>query len=770
MTAQRSPRPFHIVVASVVAALTLLAAGMTAREQASPRLFGMPTTPGQWVSLAPWLIFGSTSPPNFNSGRIAALAVDPSDSRHWLTGVGNGGVWETRDAGGTWAPLTDQAPTLAIGAVAFAPSNPSIIYAATGEATAEYFTRSGMGMLKSTDGGRTWALIGASSFARSSVRRVYVHPTDPNVVVATTSRGGSGRDSRFGTAGSAPFGVLRSVDGGATWIRTLAGMAVDLVVDPANFNRQYAAIGQSTLGPNGLDLGLGSDSTGSVPNGLYRSTDGGRSWTAVGGPWGTSTPTEPTTARIALAIAPSNANVIYAGMQRHRTTSGGASDLLGLYRTQDAWAAAPAWIQVPTGATGANAYCGGSKCGYTHVLSVDPADPNRLFAAGDRIWRCTDCGSAPVWSIVQQQLHADFHALAWSGNRLIAGTDGGIWSTIDFGTSWQNNNTGLSTLMFYSAALHPTDPNFMVGGLRDFVPAVRIGTSPWTVVGQLPSPGHWGEAEVAISSRRPDTDWMIADAFGGIYRTIDGGRTGIAADAGIDKTSAAFIHPVRKCPRNDDVFLTGANRVWRSNDFFGAGAPTWAANGPPSSFPNSRHSPGTIQAIAFSPSDESCNTYAYGNHAGQIWITRNGGSSWNNLDPAQSLPARPVNSLAFDPANANILYLALSSFDDATPGRPGHVFKTTNATAASPAWANVSPPLNQPFNVIAVDPVNPSLVYAGSDTGLWRSLDGAATWQRVGLESGLPPATVHDIQINPVTKRTVIFTYGRGAYALVPPQ
>lgn len=113
-----------------------------------------------------------------------------------------------------------------------------------------------------------------------------------------------------------------------------------------------------------------------------------------------------------------------------------------------------------------------------------------------------------------------------------------------------------------------------------------------------------------------------------------------------------------------------------------------------------------------------------------------------------------------------MLYVAISSFDDVTPGKPGHVFKSTNAMAASPSWVNVSPPLNQPFNVIAVDPANRNLVYAGSDTGLWRSADGATTWQRVGLEHGLPPATVHDIQINPATRRTVIFTYGRGANAL----
>jgi photosystem II stability/assembly factor-like uncharacterized protein len=371
---------------------------------------------------------------------------------------------------------------------------------------------------------------------------------------------------------------------------------------------------------------------------------------------------------------------------------------------------------------------------------------------------------------VQANLHADFHAMAWAGNRLIVGTDGGIWSSIDLGRTWQNHNRGLPTLMFYSAALHPTDPDFMVAGLRDFTPSVRTNTNSFATVGTPASVGHWGEAEVAVSSRRPETDWMIADIWGGIYRTTDGGRTGIDAGPGIQRTSTAFVAPVRQCPSDDNIFLTGNVRMWRTNDFFNSVTPTWTVNGP-ATHPDRHYSSGTIYAIGIAPSDKSCNTYAYGNWAGEVQITRDGGRIWSNVDPAKTLPPRPVNSLAFDPSTPDILYVALSSFDDATPGRPGHVFKSTNATATSPSWTNVSPPLNQPFNVIAVDPVNRDLVYAGSDTGLWRSADGAVTWQRVGLEHGMPPAvTVYDIQINPVTKRTVILTYGRGAYALETPE
>src|SRR5262249_38925285 len=158
-------------------------------------------------------------------------------------------------------------------------------------------------------------------------------------------------------------------------------------------------------------------------------------------------------------------------------------------------------------------------------------------------------------------------------------------------------------------------------------------------------------------------------------RSTDGGKTWIAADAGIDKSDSAFVAPVRKCLGNDDVFLTGTDRLWRTDNFFSSAAPIWVANGPTSGLPFVRQ--GSILDIEYIASDTTCNTYAYGNRAGQVQLTRDGGRTWTDLDPQQNLPARPVNGLAFDPTNPDVAYAAISSFDDATPGKPGHIFKTT---------------------------------------------------------------------------------------------
>jgi len=175
----------------------------------------------------------------------------------------------------------------------------------------------------------------------------------------------------------------------------------------------------------------------------------------------------------------------------------------------------------------------------------------------------------------------------------------------------------------------------------------------------------------------------------------------------------------------------------------------------------------------FAPTDAACNTYAFGTRGGQIQLTMDGGNTWRDLDPGRILPARPAVWLAFDPGNVNVLYVTFSSFSFATSGKPGHLYKTTNATSGSPTWTNISLPDDQPYNVVAIDPRNTNQVYVGTEAGIWYSADGGAGWQRFGPDSGLPNAPVYDLKINPATDRIVAFTFGRGAFIFdrtaVPP-
>jgi photosystem II stability/assembly factor-like uncharacterized protein len=750
-----------IFLAAVVIALAAVPAWRSKRVDANLRATTSSVVQegGQWRQIGQALLRSGTPDPRnpdpYQSGRVSSIAVDPRDNSRWLIGAGNGGVWETRDAGRSWTPIADEAPSLSVGVVTFAPGNPDVIYVGTGEYVGTSPSSNvGVGILKSVNGGQSWALLGQSSFNRTTIRRLRVDPNDANIVVAASATGGSGRE-RYGLnpAFAMPkFGVQRSTDGGATWMRTLAGQASALEVAPANFSRQYAAIVNLMPTPPNDEM----------PDGIYRSTNGGVTWSRIAGPWGpqSSDPRQSVLGRIELAIAPSDPNVLYASIA---APSNGTGAFLGLYRTDNAWDDQPTWIQIPTEATGSGGPCG-SACDYAHVISVDPRSADTLYGGGKLdLWRCTRCGVSPTWTATRRT-HADFHELAWAGNRLIMGNDGGLFSSTDFGATWQGHNQPLTTTLLYDGALHPTDPGFLLAVGRDFRPLTYRAGTGWREL-PLAATASWGHGGgIAISSSRPDTDWMGTHLFAVIQRTTDGGRTTLQVDGGIDKTNAAIAAPVRKCPANDDVFLAGTNRIWRTNDFFNSAMPSWTVNSQPAE-------PQSILTITFVESDRNCNTYAYSTRAGVVRMTKDGGTAWSDLDPMKMLPGRAVNGIAFDPTNANRAFVVVSGYDAVTPGKPGHIFRTDNALSSSPAWTRIGPPdqpfSDVPFNVIAIDPRDPRLVYAGSDNGLWQSNDGGTNWTKIGLGSGLPPASVHDIQINPATNRTVIFTYGRGAFELV---
>ena len=150
----------------------------------------------------------------------------------------------------------------------------------------------------------------------------------------------------------------------------------------------------------------------------------------------------------------------------------------------------------------------------------------------------------------------------------------------------------------------------------------------------------------------------------------------------------------------------------------------WALNSPPLNGPGS--------ALAFAPADTACNTYVVGMQFGGLRLSTNGGSTWTDIDAANAVPNRYVTSLAFHPANSNVLYVTLSGFNEHTPGQPGHVFKTTNALDISPRWVDITPPVNLPFNSVVLDRVDPNTVYLGSDSGVWKSNDAGQSWTHMG--------------------------------------
>lgn len=691
----------------------------------------------RWINIGPAPIQGSfVGGPA--SGRVASIAVDPTDSNHWLVGASDGGVWATFNAGLSWTPLTDDQPSLAMGAVAFAPSSPNIVYAGTGDRFLLVGAYVGAGLLKSTDGGLTWTLLAAATFAGTSFSHILVDPAKPTTVLATTTQGSVGLDPTLRPPSVPPRGIFKSTDGGLTWSQNgpKTGDGAALVANPANFSQMFA--------------GLGVPFSAST-NGVYRSTDTGDTWTLMSGPW-SSLPAG--IGLVALAIAPSNPNVLYVAIQDAYNGVGNDAGLLGLWRTDNAWAITPTWTQIPTGATDGTlpgfGYCG-NRCGDLLDIIVDPTDPSVLYASGVTFWKCTNCSANPTWTDVRRGIHIDQRTEAWAGNRLIVGNDGGVYSTTDGGMNWTSHNTNLSITQFNGGCLHPTDPNIVIGGSQDNGYERTTGLTAWQ---SLPAVGDGGRC--AFSSSAPNTNWALS-----FLRTLDGGASVQDASAGIDfhQAQVPLFFPFEKCPAKDDVFIAGNSTLWRIDNYFRGTNPSWSANSPRLEEP--------ISGLAFAPQDKTCNTYAYGTQFGtHLRLTSDGGAQWVELNAGSAVPHRYVTALAFDPTNSNILYVTLSGFDESTPNTPGHVFKTMNALSGSPSWSNVSPPANLPHNTIAVDGSDTNLVYVGTDLGVWRSTNAAATWTRMGPASGMPNVAVYDLKINDATKKVVAFTHGRGALAM----
>lgn len=686
--------------------------------------------PETWEPIGPTAIRGDASG-QAQAGRVTSISIDPADARHWLIGTPAGGAWRTSDAGVTWLPLLDAQRSLAVGAVAIAPGRPETYYVGSGDRAGSVGTYAGAGFLRSTDSGATWALRGESTFAGASFAALAVDPRDARVLLAATERGAAGLDPLLQPARVPPRGVFKSTDGGDTW--TPKGPrdadATDLAVDPGSFRRLFAAFGSQPPRP---------------ANGLWRSLDGGETWLRVPGPWSAARAGQ---GRLLLALAPSNPNVLYVA-----ATNASTLGLLGLWKTSDAWSPAPAWIRVPTEATDGrrpgHGFCG-NRCWFTQRLSVDPADADTLWAGGLRLWKCSSCGPAPTWSAAPPELHVDQHALAWAGSRLVVGNDGGVWSTRDGGRSFTAHNQGLAIAQFWAGCLHPTRPDWALGGGQDNGAQLWRGASEWTWIGVA---GDGGSC--AVSNLRPDTHWEE-----GLLRTLDGAAGGWHdASAGIDWSEPrVFVTPIARCPAQDDVFIAGLSSVFRSDDFFRAAVPSWTRNGGPWGE--------ALSAVAFAPSDPTCRTYAAGGRDGRVLhLTTDGGATWHDLDPEGALPAGYVSALAFDPSSAGILYVAYARFSG---GPGGQLFRGTGVGTGAPAWTDVGPPVDAPHNALALDPRRPDTLYAGTDDGLWVTSDGGAAWTRHGAERGLPHSPVYDIQLQPGTQRVVAFTHGRGAFKLL---
>src|SRR5215472_7703512 len=519
------------------------------------------------------------------SGRVTAIAVDPSDATGNTVYIGGaaGGVWKTTDGGGHWTPLTDSQPSLAVGSIAIDPNNNNIIYVGTGEENFSGDAYYGAGVLKSTDGGKTWTQVGASTFAQvlgpstggAFIGSIAVQPGNSSIVLAAVSFFVNG------TIG----GIYRSTDGGNTWTEDAApqGLAATAVLFEPTINSGTTATAWAAMG----------DPFGQAVNGVYKSVDSGLTWTKQTGTGGNMLPTA-NLGRIALGYAPSTSGgsaTVYAAIADSSVSS---NDLLGIWKTTDGGAN---WAQLIS----APAFCN-HQCWYDIAVGVHPTSPavvvvgggagpdnlTSLFESvdGGTTWTGTGSGSDFTLGSTSVRPHVDTHALAFAPNganppRFYDGNDGGVWRTDDPGPTpplWVDVNggavpgAGLAITQFYpgvSAGI--SDENYGFGGTQDNDTELFSGALDWTNTFTCGDGGF-----TAIDPQIPTTVYTTCDssAFAVIAKSVFNGANFNQADTGINHGDRMqFIPPLAIDGNNPNTLYFGTFKVYQTND----GANTWSA-------------------------------------------------------------------------------------------------------------------------------------------------------------------------------------------------
>ena len=681
-------------------------------------------------------------------GWATAVAGVPGDPATFYLGGADGGVWRTRDAGITWQPLFDDQGSASIGALAIAPSDPNVIWAGTGQIHQRWDIVDGDGVYRSTDGGATWTHVGLE--ATRHIGALWVDPRDAEVAVVAAL------GHVFGA--NPERGLFRTEDGGATWSHVLERGpeigAAHLAADPDLPDTLYASLWQVLRHP-WLDYFQPTVGPGS---GIVVSTDGGRSWRAVGGaglPAGD-------VGRIALAVAPgTGARRVYATVQ---AASGG-----GLYRSDDGGAS---WTMVNGDASLASSYI--------NNVYVDPRDPGALWVMGRGLRRSTDGGK--TFTIEKGAPGGDDYHVLWidptAPERRIVGADQGAVITQNDGatwSSWYNQPTG----QFYRLGVDDGFPYRIYSGQQD---SGTVGIASRSDYGQItfrdwsPVGGDERDGDVPDPA---NPDIVYGAGLGGRLSKWNA-RTGqvqnvspwpigsYAARPGTTRYRYPWITPLAISRVAPHAVYLGAQVLFRSLD----GGASWetvsgdltgtapSATGCDGDVPVERATAcgfGTIFTIA--PSPLAGDVVWIGTDNGRVHRTSDGATTWLDVTPPGLGDWTKVNIVDASPSDPATAYLAADRhrLDDFRP----IAYRTHDSGAT---WTEIGHGLPDGawVGVVRQDPLEPNLLYAGTSRGVWVSFDDGASWR--SLQLGLPTTGINDLVAH--GDDLVVATEGRAIWAL----
>lgn len=679
-------------------------AGRDATALAAPPLDASRT----WTPIGPRPITGFGLA---NSGRLTSIAVHPTDPNIIYVGGAQGGVWKTVDGGANWVPLTDGQCSLAMGSVALDPVNPEIVYVGTGEQNFSGDSYYGCGVLKSVNGGQTWIEVGRNVITGNGARRPRI-----SKVIVDKFTANSANTLVFAATDA---GLFRSLDAGATWAPTTgpSGAVTDMVADPLTQGVFYAANGD-----------LGSPAI----NGVYKTTDNGATWTKTSMP-------NVNSGRISLALAASAPGTIYAAVQASSNAPTNSNALLGIWQTTDGGAT---WAQKHP----ANQSLCSQQCWYDMVIAVDPTNPAILYFGGFSLSKSVDSGVSFV--NIGTSIHVDHHAFAFdpvSPVTIYAGSDGGIFKSIDRGLNWTSLNTNLELTQFYGGiSVSPTSATTILGGTQD------NGTLQWNGSGSWPQVmgsdgGFTALDQLTGGTAFAETQWTANSGFSGPRRRdADAGQTQFLLKTnGINTADRAlFIPPIAMDPLRPRIVFFGTLNLYRSAN----SGDLWSNIGP-----SLGGNFGSVSSIGVAPSD-TMTVYA-GASDGRLSFTHDLGATWT---VASGIGTGPVTDIAVDPRDARTAIIVQSTFTSS-----GKVFRTTDGGSS---WTNLTFNLpNIPVLAVVLEPGSRDITI-GTDLGVFTLRSGTTSW--VPLVNGLPNIAVYDLVYDAPRSRIIAATHGRGMFAI----
>jgi photosystem II stability/assembly factor-like uncharacterized protein len=674
----------------------------------------------------------------FRAGRTVGAVGIPTQPNVFFIGVNNGGVWKTDDYGRTWAPIFDDAPTGSVGDIAVSPSQPEVIYVGTGEGLHRPDLSVGDGMFKSTDGGKTWQFIGLEDIQQ--VARVVVHPTNPEEVFV------AGLGHPYGP--NEMRGVFKTQNGGRSWQKVLyinqnTG-ASQVEYDPGNPNILYAVMWEHREGP-------WENAAFSGPNsGLYKSTDGGNSWEALsqglpGADQGLG--------RIGIGISASDPNRLYATVEARQEA--------GIYRSDNA---GRSWYRV---STDGRIFSRGSDFA---EIRVHPNNPDIVYSGNISAYRSEDGGYS--WTAIKGAPGGDDYHRIWINplhpEIMLFGVDQGATITVNGGKTW-SSWYNQPTAQLYHIATDNQFPYWVYGGQQE---SGAIAVASRGNGGQITFREVMGVGADEYAFVAPDpTDPNII--FGGRLIKFNK-RTGQPQFVGPETLRSGKYRTLRSVPlmfhpAEERTLLFATNVLWKSTD----GAATWEIISPdltrsktevPESIGDFRTAEmenmaprGVIYAIGPSPLNKDI-IWA-GTDEGLVHVTRDGGKTWKDVSPSQLKSWDKVSIIEASHFDENTAYLAVNSIrkDDMRP----HIFKTTDGGLN---WEEIVTGMHEmgPVNVVREDPVQPGLLFSGTEREVYFSVDAGAHWQ--SLRRNMPASSIRDLVIH--ENDLVIGTHGRSIWIM----